>query len=82
MYLPLRVIPDTVEVDTSQVATGGAIDHTVGVKHGDDLETWWRAEFGFGFDALTESEARYLLRAEDADTIRRRLAEAEHEGGG
>ena len=38
MYFPLRVIPDTVEVDTSQVATGGAIDHTVGVKHRDDLE--------------------------------------------
>lgn len=49
-------------------------------KHGDELETWWRAEFGFGFEALTESEALYLLRAEDADTVRRRLDEAAHEG--
>ena len=48
-------------------------------KHG-TLEPWWRAEFGYGFDALTESEATYLLRAEDADTIRRRLAEAASEG--
>jgi hypoxanthine-guanine phosphoribosyltransferase len=45
-------------------------------KHG-DIETWWVAEFGYGFDKLTESEALYLLRIEQADTIRRRLAEAE-----
>jgi hypothetical protein len=44
-------------------------------KHG-NLEQWWREQFGFGFDGLTESEGRYLLRAEDADTIRNRLAEA------
>lgn len=42
-------------------------------KHG-TLENWWQQQFGFGFDRLTESEARYLLRAEDADTIRNRLA--------
>ncbi len=43
-------------------------------KHG-RLESWWRERFEFGFDSLTESEARYLIRAEDADTIRTRLAE-------
>ncbi|WP_200244072.1 phosphoribosyltransferase [Lamprobacter modestohalophilus] len=45
-------------------------------QHG-DIEPWWRTEFGYGFDALTESEALYLLRIEQTDTIRRRLAEAE-----
>jgi len=45
-------------------------------KHG-ELENWWINRLGFGFDSLTESEGRYLLRAEDADTIRNRLAEAE-----
>ncbi len=50
-------------------------------KHG-DLERWWFSKFGYGFDALTESEARYLGRAEDADTIRARLAEAAREGDG
>lgn len=39
------------------------------------LEAWWRNQFGFGFDSLTESEAIYLLRV-DADTIRNRLAAA------
>lgn len=44
-------------------------------KHG-GLEDWWRKRFGFGFEALTQSEARYLARTEDADTIRNRVAEA------
>jgi hypothetical protein len=44
-------------------------------KHA-QLEPWWRDRFGSGFAELTESEAHYLLRTEDADTIRRRLAEA------
>jgi adenine/guanine phosphoribosyltransferase-like PRPP-binding protein len=44
-------------------------------KHG-GLEDWWRKRFGFGFDALTQSEARYLARTADVDTIRNRVAEA------
>lgn len=53
---------------------------TLRQKHG-ILESWWREQFGFGFAALTESEARYLLRAEDVDTIRNRLAQAAQAGG-
>ena len=30
-------------------------------KHGSELETWWISRFGFGYDCLTHSEARYLL---------------------
>jgi hypothetical protein len=44
-------------------------------KHG-QIESWWGAIFGYEFDLLTESEARYLVRAEDADTIRNRMVEA------
>lgn len=44
-------------------------------RHG-GLEDWWRKRFGFGFEALTQSEARYLARTADADTIRNRVAEA------
>ncbi|MFZ4539167.1 phosphoribosyltransferase [Propionivibrio sp.] len=46
-------------------------------KHGNELENWWCARFGHAFDALTESEARYLVRTENADTIRNRIAAAE-----
>lgn len=45
-------------------------------KHGEQIETWWQETFGYRFDCLTESEARYLLRVEDAYTIRMRLIAA------
>lgn len=45
----------------------------------EELESWWRQGFGHGFDKLTESEARYLLRAENAHTIRDRVAQARSE---
>jgi hypothetical protein len=50
-------------------------------KHGRDLENWWRERFGFGFDCLTRSEARYLENSPDAQAIRDRLVEAGLEGG-
>lgn len=43
-------------------------------KHGTELENWWIGQFAHAFDALTESEARYLARTETADTIRDRIA--------
>jgi hypothetical protein len=42
-------------------------------KHGPDLENEWREHFGYGFELLTESEARYLLHTENADTVRARV---------
>jgi hypothetical protein len=41
-----------------------------------ELEEWWRNRFGFGFEALTQSEARYLALTADADTVRNRIAAA------
>lgn len=51
-------------------------------QHGTELENWWIGRFAHTFDALTESEARYLTRTETADTIRDRIAEAEQTGDG
>lgn len=45
-------------------------------KHGTELENWWIGQFAHTFDALTESEARYLARTETVDTIRDRIAAA------
>ena len=56
--------------------------HELRQKHGADFEKWWREHFGHAFDCLTQSEARYLARSPDADTIRDRLAAAECEGNG
>lgn len=49
--------------------------HALKSKHGEELEQWWKKEFGYGFDRLTESEARYLVNSPDADTIRNRMVE-------
>lgn len=49
-------------------------------KHGTEIEHWWQERFGHAFDALTESEARYLVRTPDAATIRNRIVAAEQAG--
>ena len=56
--------------------------HELGQRHGRNFEKWWREHFGHAFDCLTQSEARYLARSPDVDTIRDRLAAAMREGGG
>lgn len=48
------------------------------LKH-EALEHWWQHKYGYGFDCLTESEARYLENSEDADHIRDRITAAEQE---
>ena len=45
-------------------------------KHGGELESWWQDTFGYGFDFLTESEARYLARADSVELIRNRILAA------
>ncbi len=42
-------------------------------KHG-DIENDFRAATGYGFDALTQSEARYLASFEPAQSVRDRIA--------
>jgi hypothetical protein len=49
-------------------------------KHGTELESWWEEKFGHSFDGLTQSEARYLFKTENADRVRNRIAEEEQEG--
>ena len=56
--------------------------HELRQRHGPDFEKWWRERFGHAFDCLTQSEARYLARCPDVDTIRDRLVAAGREGGG
>lgn len=41
--------------------------------HDNDLENWWRQVFGFGFEHLTESEARYLIPRSDANRVRKEI---------
>lgn len=43
-------------------------------KHGDALERWWLTTFGYGFERLTQSEARYIARVDHAHYVSERLA--------
>ena len=54
--------------------------HELRQKHGRDFEKWWKTHFGHSFNCLTQSEARYLARSPDVDTIRNRLAAAKQRG--
>ncbi|MDE0031941.1 MAG: type I-U CRISPR-associated protein Csb2 [Deltaproteobacteria bacterium] len=56
--------------------------HELRERHGPDFEKWWKEHFGHAFDCLTQSEARYLSRSPDVDTIRNRLAAANQGGSG
>jgi adenine/guanine phosphoribosyltransferase-like PRPP-binding protein len=49
-------------------------------KHGTELESWWSNHFGFGYDCLTRSEARYLLNTPAAQRIRNKIAQASETG--
>jgi hypothetical protein len=49
-------------------------------KHG-DLEPAFKAATGYGFDALTESEARYLANFRPADAVRTRILAARDQAG-
>ena len=48
----------------------------LGSKHGQKLEPFWRAVFGYGTDSLTDIEGGYLCRVQSFDAIRTRMAEA------
>lgn len=49
--------------------------------HGEELENWWREQFGFGFESLTESEARYLINRTDAQRVRAEILKRLGQGG-
>lgn len=49
-------------------------------KHGNELDIWWKEQFGFGINALTQGEAGHFAKAPNLDTIRDRIAEARLEG--
>jgi hypothetical protein len=46
-------------------------------RHGHVAEDWWREKFGHDFDALTQSEARYLARTPSFERVRDQIAAAE-----
>ena len=61
---------------SAKLAPDDSIIRSLREKHRQDFENWWRQTFGFGYDSLTRSEARYLENSPDAHAIRDRLIAA------
>ena len=49
-------------------------------KHGNTMDNYWKEEFGYGIDQLTQGEAGHLNAARDVEQIRDRIAEARIQG--
>jgi len=74
-----HVIGGTVLTGKSYLAILPSDEHQIvqlRKKHGTDLESWWIERFGFEYDCLTRSEARYLLNTPTAQRIRNQIIEA------
>lgn len=63
------------ERDSARIELPQDLLEQVRAKFG-DIESDFRAATGYGFDALTESEARYLARHDSPQRIRNRISEA------
>ena len=66
----------TGRADSARLALQQATLNELLTKHGKELQDWWLEAFGYALDQSTESEARYLIRVEDVDTIRTKLSAA------
>ena len=49
-------------------------------KHGQAMDAFWKENFGYGIDKLTQGEAGHLKAAASVDAIRDRIAAARHAG--
>lgn len=47
-------------------------------KHGAAMDLFWKENFGYGIDKLTQGEAGHVKAAESVDAIRDRIATARH----
>lgn len=74
--LVLAAVCLTGKLHSAKLALSPGRLHELREKHGTELENWWFDRFAHSFDALTESEARYLARTASADAVRDRIAAA------
>lgn len=49
-------------------------------KHGVEMNTFWKENFGYGIEKLTQGEAGHLRSAASVDAIRTRISAARHAG--
>lgn len=77
-----RVILATALTGHPGAANLGITTHlwqTILEKHGHELNLWWKEQFGFGIDALTQGEAGHLAKAPSIAAIRERITQTRFE---
>ena len=73
---------------TVMTAHPGALDmvvkpnmlEAIGVKHGQVMNEFWKENYGYEIDKLTQGEAGHLKAAQSVDSLRERLTKARDEG--
>jgi len=64
-----------------QLAPSKELLYNVQSKHGDTMNQFWKKEFGYGIEQLTQSEASHVYAAANVDAIRDRIAQARFAAG-
>ena len=62
--------------DADKIALSPATLTMLQARHGQELENYWRAVFGYGLECLTEVEGGYVARQPSVDAIASRMVEA------
>ena len=62
--------------DARRIAASKETLDLLHARHGQELDHFWRSEFGHGTDCLTNIEAGYLCRVESVAAIKARMAQA------
>ncbi|MEC8010455.1 MAG: hypothetical protein VX185_06785 [Pseudomonadota bacterium] len=50
-------------------------------KHGEEMNNYWKEEFGYGIEQLTQGEAGHLRKVSTVDAIRDRITAARNAAG-
>lgn len=70
----------TAHVGAVDMAVKPKMLNAIAEKHGSAMDTFWKENFGYGIDKLTQGEAGHLKAAASVDAIRDRIAAARHAG--
>ena len=62
--------------DARRIAIRKETSDLLQLTHGEQLERFWREEFGYGFDCFTNIEGGYVCRAQSFAAIKDRMAQA------
>lgn len=64
-----------------QLAPSEEVLDNIYTKHGKDIEQYWRKEFGYEINELTQAEAEHIRSIPNAHTLRARITQARYVGG-